>query len=381
MPAKFTPAVDKSGKKVPFLFRKSDSPFYYVRKTFKRYRIKPLFESTKEETIGKARAKAEELINEHLNRYVGEGRDYKSKRFHSRSIASVIDEINRVETGDLRMRTQEHRHLYFNEFKKELGSVDITRMDADRWADWLAGFRKRKNRRTYWDYAKHMNIVLRYAYAHKYVSHMVKLKVSDPAPDEARVFTEEEIGRLYAAMSPTTRDQFVLSYENYMRLREVLHLRWDCVNLETGLIRLKASDVKTGSKTKKGREFLISERALERLQDRRKLMGDTSPYVFPNKADSGRPAGQNITAWIAAKRRAGITGTAKWHSLRHTAITHALLKHGVDIMRVSEFAGVSAATIQKVYLHSTAQQTAVAGQVLRISIPIGCDKGVSKENK
>lgn len=375
--SKFTPVVDKVGKRIPFLFWKEGSPFIYVRKTFKRYRIRPLFESTKEKTVGRARAKADELVNSHLNRYFG-GTDLKAKRFNAISIGAVIDEINRVQTPTLRVRTQEHRHLYFKELKKELGTVDVTRMDADRWSQWLAGFRKRKNRLTYWDYAKHMKIILGYAYERKYITHKVKLPKPDTVtPEEVRVFTQDEIDRLYQHMNEDTRDQFVLSYENYMRLREVLYLRWDCVDLESGLVRLKASDVKTGSKTKKGREFILSQLALERLQVRRSRV--KGPYVFPSKENPWKPVQQNITAWRAAKRRAKIFGKAKWHSLRHTAISNAVLKHDVGIVHVSEFAGVSVATIQKVYLHSTAQQTARAGQVLRISVPVGCDKGVTKE--
>lgn len=381
MAKRFSPVLDKSGKRIPYLFLNLDTGFIYVRKTFKRYRITPLFESTGEKLVGKAKAKAEELINAHLNSYIGDKTGLKAQRFAFRTIASVIGEINTVETHLLRKRTQEHRELYFKEIKAELGGIDIAHFDNRRWADWLEEFRLRKNRRTYWDYAKHMNIILRYAYRQKYVSHLVKIKNPDGAPaDEARVFTLEEINRLSAHMNDDTLDQFVLSYENYMRLREVLYLRWDCVNLETGLIRLKATDVKTGSKTKKGREFIVSEMALARLRMRRKRQRVVSPYVFPSRDNPAKPVSQNITAWRAAKRRAGITGTAKWHSLRHSAITHAIKFHGVDVVHVSEFAGVSIATLQKVYLHSDAQMTAKAGQVLRISIPQKCDKGVTKEN-
>jgi hypothetical protein len=78
---------------------------------------------------------------------------------------------------------------------------------------------------------------------------------------------------------------------------------------------------------------------------------------------------QNISAWRTAKKLAGITGRSNWHSLRHTAITRALMEHGVDRVHLSEYAGVSINTIQKVYLHSTAAHTAKIGTVLTISVP------------
>ena len=59
-----------------------------------------------------------------------------------------------------------------------------------------------------------------------------------------------------------------------------IFLTWDRIDLETGKLTLRAEDVKTGSKTGKGRVFFVSPNALERIRARRKRDKTESPYVF-----------------------------------------------------------------------------------------------------
>jgi integrase len=378
--AKFTAIKDKSGNKIPHLFRISGTDIIYVRKSFKRLRIKPLFASTGETTTLKAKARAEEMINDHLNELLGIHRGHISMRFGTRSVHSVIDEINEVETPTLRKRSQIRRKHFFGIFKEEFGTMDISRVNLERWSNWLRGYMRRSKRTTFKDFPKNMNIVLRYAYEQQYVSHLISL----PNPDagkikrKARVYTPDELGALYNVMNDDTKLQFVLSYQCYMRLREVLYLTWDRIDFKTGEITLNAEDVKTGSRTGKGRIFKASSDIIERLKERR-LSAGPSRYVFPSPVSPNQPIEDNKKAWIGAKKRAGIKGKATWHEIRHTAITHALMIHGVEPMMVSEFAGVSVATIQRVYLHSTAEHTKRAGEVLRISIAERREKGVNNE--
>ncbi len=333
----------------------------YVRKTFERERLPELFAPTGETKIGRARTKDFEMI--------AEWRNPKTHQSHKR-FSDVFTEILKLVTPTHRKGTQAMHRIYFAELEREWGSVRVDDFSTAAWATWLEGFRAKKRRTTFIDYAKHMNIALQYAHTERYASHLIKV----PNPDkgrtlEFRVFTPDELNRLFDAMNEDTRDQYVLAYECGMRLREVLYLTWERYDVRTGYVVLRAEDVKTGTKTGKGREFFATPHARERLMARWSRLGKPSSGPVFKSDSTGRAVHQNRTAWTAAKRRAGIKGKAKWHSLRHTAITHMLMpKAGEkqDTLHVSEYCGVSIATIQRVYLHSTAENTRTVSNALSL---------------
>lgn len=150
-----------------------------------------------------------------------------------------------------------------------------------------------------------------------------------------------------------------------MRLREALRLRKECVDLDTGKITLGPEDVKTGSRTGKGRNFIMGNHTLERIRQRFKNVSDPV-FVFPSSRAKGKAQDSNKTAWKTAKRAAKIKGRARWHDLRHTALTIALLEKRINPVAVSEYAGVALPTIQRVYLHGEAEKTKDVGEAVRI---------------
>lgn len=378
----------------------TESGIYYATKQFRHLRIPMLFKTTKETDIRKAKKRLPQLIKEHLDVHQ-EGRRREGR---GRLVEDVIAEIQRTESPGLRSGTQENRTMYFEELGKELGHLPIDRLSLSIWTRWLEDFRKRKARKTFWDYAKHMNILIRYAYEQKYVSHLITFPNPDPKKATGTVLSPQNIRELWAVMNDDTRDQLVLAYENCMRLREVLYLTWDRVDLETGEITLRPEDVKTGSKTGKGRTFFVSEQALERLRERRRrqlagesgmsaaawraLITTTVPtgmkdsdvvserirsaakWVFPSPTGNG-PVEWNATAWKRAKAKAlkanpAFPHWARWHDLRHSSLSHLLLDKKMNPLLVAEFAGVSMQTIQRVYLHSTAEKTKSISRAISI---------------
>lgn len=346
----------------PNLYLNSETGIYYVRKTFRRFKIPDLFESTHCDKIGKAKAKADELIKTHLDHYMSGSAGIASKR-NGKQVRLVIEEILETVTPSKRIGTQANHKIYLGELKKEWGQWDINRITLPAWVTWLNQFKTRKARKTFGDYVKHMNLLLRYAYKMRYITHLITLPNPDPIRNAGRVFTRAEIRALWDAMNEETRDQFVLCYECFMRLREALYLTWDRVDLDSGVVTLRPIDVKTGSKTGKGRSFNLSETALKRLRVRRSQI--KGPFIFPSPAGT-KPVHQNKTAWRIAKRKANVKGRARWHDLRHSALTHALLDTGADPVQVSEFAGVSLRTIQRVYLHSTHEKTKSVSKAVKI---------------
>lgn len=338
----------------------------YARETFRKDRIPDLFETTGETTVLKARNKRKSLIAIHMTHYLGGSSAVDKRRGYS--IGSIIEEFLSTETPTRREGTRLNHLTYLTELKTHWGAWDVSRITEVAWRQWLLEFkRQKKNRKSFWDYTVYMNMILRYAYKNRYAPHLLTLKNNDPIKtDSGRVFTEEEIKSLWEVMNEDTRDQFILSYECFMRLREVLYLEWNRIDFRHKTITLRKEDVKTGSRTGKGRTFRVSEAAFKRLSKRAE-QPLKSEFVFPSPVDPSKPVEDNKTAWVAAKRAAKIKGRARWHDLRHTAITRALLENKTNPLLVSEYAGLSMRTIQKVYLHAKFEHTASVANVVKIS--------------
>lgn len=363
---KYQDVLDKNDRPIPGYSRHVPTGNIYYRKTFKKLGIPSLHVSTGETTLGKAKTKIDMLVQQHINKHLGINDSHVfSGRRGKKSFQSVAQEVLTRVTPLRRAKTQRKHKDFIDDLVDAFGQYNIDSITAREFELWIEKLRKTSDRTTFMDYAKHMNLVMRFAYNEKYCQHLIKFANPDSVQDNpGRVYTDAEIKSLWEVMNDTTQDQFVLSYECMMRLREVLHLTWERVDLKTGIITLRPADVKTGSKTGKGREFQMSPGALERLRARFKNRSPDALYVFPSRFDPLKPADDNRAAWGKAKENAKIEDPARWHDLRHTAITKALLVAKMKPIEVSEYAGVSLGTIQRVYLHSTAEHTqSVAGAI------------------
>lgn len=348
-----------------------ESGIYYMSKAMKG--IPNIFRSTGQKDKRKAKGQFTRIIKEHLDRYEAGARAPGK----SPTVAEVIHEIGPIEDPKLRENTRKKRKFYFARIRDvyDLGSIPIDRLTLPLWmgrllrVQALPAPKKGKHRKTFKDDQKHANILLRYAYEQKYVSHWITFPNPDRPTPERIVFTIDEIRQLWAVMNEDTRDQFVLSYESCMRLREMLHLTWERVNLGTGEITLRPIDVKTGSKTGRGRRFIMTPHALARIKKRKAEQEPASLWVFPSPTGRG-PVDDNKTAWNNAKaavlegdEKRGLPANSAfqyggtWHDLRHTAITRLLVEQRINITLVSEYVGTAVGTLQRVYLHSTAEQT------------------------
>lgn len=353
------------------LWRHRKTGIFYVRKSFKHLRIPELFESLRTDKITTARREMLRHIEDHKARYLGGKTVTDRDERAGKTIRSIVEEMFLTVTPKRRKGTQNNHRIYFTELSEHWGSIDVNRLTLVMWERWLAEFRAKKKRKTFDDYVKWMNTILNYAYSNRYLHHPLTLPSADGVRGQVgRVFTDDELKALWDAMSDDLKDQFVLAFECFMRLREGLYLTWDRVDLKTGRLTLRPEDVKTGSKTGKGRTFFISPNALERLRARRERHEELeieSPYVFPSPEDWDKPQHQNKTAWSNAKQAARIKGRARWHDIRHTSLTKALLEQKLNPVEVSEYAGVSIRTIQRVYLHATEERTKDVSSALSIS--------------
>jgi integrase len=175
-------------------------------------------------------------------------------------------------------------------------------------------------------------------------------KIDEEKGNVGRVYTDEELIRMWAIanLDDDMKLKFVLAFECFMRRQEILHLTVDRVDLKKKLIRLRPEDVKTGSKTKKGRLVPLSPYAFQLLSDRVSKLN--SQYIFPSPTGYG-PVDSLQKGWVTLKKHAKITGRARFHDIRHTSLTKAKLEKGVDGIKLTLVAGLSIETLERVYLH------------------------------
>lgn len=369
---RWTQVRDSRGQPVRGYFIYAKTGMIYYREKFGKLGIPPLNISTGETTLSRAKTAVIQLRTDWINKHSGNATG-KAEVF---SVAQVIQDLRERYTPNQRPATRVKQLRFLKDIEKRLGRFTIDSLTNRDLETWIAEMRKRGaykhedgrtlERTNFDDHAKHLNLITRWAYENRMTTHLVRFHVpGQKKSDTGRVYSDAEIQSLWSVMNEATRDKFVLSYECMMRLREALHLTWDRVDLVSGKVTLRPQDVKTGSKTGKGREFIVSGHALARLRERRLLVKD-SPFVFPSPVSPNQPVNEVCRAWETAKRNAKITGRARWHDLRHTAISRALLVAKVPPIQVSLYAGVSMATIERVYLHSKAEQTRAAADAVSI---------------
>jgi integrase len=180
-------------------------------------------------------------------------------------------------------------------------------------------------------------------------------------PKEMQVLTQEEMQRLLIqAKENDCYELLLLELSTGLRRGELLALRWDDLDFQTGALRVerqvqrvKGSLAVTQPKTKSSsRSIILPAPILEILKNHRQ--GINSPWMFPSPRKENSPldpaAVRKKLAIVLA--RAGCKHV-RFHDLRHTFATNAL-EHGMDIKTLSAVIGhVSSATTLNVYAHVT----------------------------
>jgi integrase len=128
-----------------------------------------------------------------------------------------------------------------------------------------------------------------------------------------------------------------------MRKSEILNLEWDQVNLEGGFITVVAQK----SKTRRIRRIPLNH-SMSELFYRLNLSRNGNQYVFENPK-TGKPIVDFKRSWKNLLKREGITGI-RFHDLRHTFATYALLKKGRDLVSLQ-------ATLGHANIQTTSQYT------------------------
>jgi integrase/recombinase XerD len=169
------------------------------------------------------------------------------------------------------------------------------------------------------------------------------------------VLTQSEVMAMINAANgrdgQSVRDQAILElfYASGLRVSELVALRLEDVNLETGIVMC------TG-KGSKQRLIPVGGKAREALEKylgkaRLKMLGSKDvAEIFISRLGK-KMSRQSIWKTIKSyARKANIKKTIKPHTLRHTFATH-LLEHGADLRSVQEMLGHSDISTTQIYTH------------------------------
>lgn len=179
-----------------------------------------------------------------------------------------------------------------------------------------------------------------------------------PAAQSRRISppTIEELDRLYAAAPPHIQRIILLGLYTGARVgaSELFRLRWDQVNLSSGLIYMPCA---YKSRAADGR-YIPVRPDLSQVLEHWKVKDGDSPWVI---SFHGKPVKRISTSWRKLCRSVGITRPVRPYDLRHAFATLSIAGTG-DIGSVAELMGHSNANmLLKVYQHirMPAKQAAV----------------------
>jgi integrase len=166
-----------------------------------------------------------------------------------------------------------------------------------------------------------------------------KEKVFLQEPKRDRSLTPEEAKKLLAASAPYLKNIIRGLIYTGLRLGDMMRLRWENVNWETGTLTF----------TEKKKEDKPGEKPLtpEMLAWLEEVPRSESGLIFVGP--KGEPIDNPRTAWKTAKKKAGIKDL-KLRDLRRSSAT-ALMEAGVPLSAIQKHLGHTKVTTTEAYLH------------------------------
>jgi integrase len=158
--------------------------------------------------------------------------------------------------------------------------------------------------------------------------------VDDDAPNAKHMSKPEN---RFTKISPYAAAALRLLLFTGCRLREILHLKWENVDIERGLLFL--ADSKTGKKT-----IVLNAPAMAVLAS----LDQNGSYVVPGD-DPDKPRADLKRPWAAIAKRAGLDGV-RIHDLRHTYASFGA-GSGLGLPIIGKLLGHSQAATTHRYAH------------------------------
>jgi integrase len=188
-----------------------------------------------------------------------------------------------------------------------------------------------------------------------------------PERGRERFLTGEELGRLGDSlrMAETKYPYPVAAIRVLLmtgaRVNEILHARWDWLDIERGLLNLPVS--KTGRKS-----IFLPAPALAILAGLPRLEGN--PFIFPGHVP-GQPRGKLWKPWTEIRHAAGLDGL-RLHDLRHS---HASIGAGVGLSLpvIGALLGHATPSMTARYAHLAADPVRQASEAVGAKIAAALD--------
>lgn len=159
------------------------------------------------------------------------------------------------------------------------------------------------------------------------------------------VLNREEIAKILLSITNIKHKAILtLIYSAGLRVGEIIKLKIEDIDTERMLIHIK------GSKGRKDRYTLLSQRALEILKEYRKEYRPPK-WLFPGQNKERHITTRTVEKVFAnACRKAGIKKPVTVHTLRHSFATH-LLEGGTDLRYIQELLGHKSSKTTEIYTH------------------------------
>jgi integrase len=190
-------------------------------------------------------------------------------------------------------------------------------------------------------------------------------------PKRKPMLTINQLGALGDALAVAEADPYVspwaiaaikLLLHTGARRGEILSLRWEDVDLESGVAHL--IDSKTGPK-----DLELSDVAIEVLKS---LPRTSSPYVLPSVSGDGHFVNVYKT-WDRIRRAAGL-GKVRVHDMRHNFATHAVAE-GHSLFLTGKVLGHSRAESTERYSHVARSPIHAVAESTSSRIALGLKSG------
>lgn len=331
------------------------SGIYYARK-FRAGKGR-FFKSTDERRKGQAQSKANDMISEWLY-----GKNPLTKYA---LLSEVLDKLKIVleedfHAGKRSPKTWEHDRVYLKQVREYFGHLLITEIDEAFWLEWVRTRGRKLNKRL-GDLSKYLSKVLAFAHLQKLIDRKPRIKNPDSKNTEVVTYSVQQIRSLLKSAAPEIRDLIILGAECGMRPYEARRLQWGMIDFGKKVtIELPASF----TKTRTYREFVAGPQSSDMLRRRRKERN--GEFVFPSDQDPKKPINEITFSrrWRKAVKAAKLPAGSKFHWLRHTFFTMALLDAGKPLPKVAAYGGNSPKILYDRYLAKQADRTSdVAGSV------------------
>lgn len=189
-----------------------------------------------------------------------------------------------------------------------------------------------------------LQAALNHAHGEGLLIHPVKVTLPDAGEPKDRWLTRSEAAKLLRATPPHLRRFILLSLYTGRRMSAVLELTWTRVDLDAGVIRFRADG---GRETNKRRGRVRIARQLAAHLRRWQTLSPRETHVVSFR---GKPVKSVKRAFTDARTAAGLEPDVTRHTLKHTALTWAVMA-GADIEDAAEYFDTSPATIRTHYWH------------------------------